>query len=209
MPRILKLIFGMSLVTQVSLAQPPPGPAIPPGPTATPPGAQMPSQPPVNPPPPQVDISVPQRSTLSPQDMLNQAREYRGRMNEALTRLQGLVEAARKAKDIIRLNCLTDKLVQLRANMNVADQAIQSLQDAMARRDEGASVHEYTRVTIVNQKVQVLAAEGEACVGEDLNFVGATRVDVDAPNLPDPQPPGTVVPDFRPPFRPDVASPVR
>src|SRR5687767_13816754 len=131
MPRVLKLILGMSLVTQVSMAQPPPGPAVPPSPNPSVPGAQTPPPPP-GPPAPQVDVTVPQRSTLSPQDMLNQAREYRGKMNETLSRLQSLVEAARKQKDIIRLNCLTDKLVQLRANLNIADQALQSLQDALA-----------------------------------------------------------------------------
>jgi hypothetical protein len=169
MLRVLKIILAVSLVGQVSMAQAPNPPAAAPGPAA---------------PPAQADISVPQRSTLSPQDMLNQGREYRSKMNEALSRVQSLSEQARKQKDIIRLNCLMDKLVQLRGNVNIADQALASMQDAIGRRDDGAGVHEYTRLTIVYQKVQVLVAEGEACVGEDLSFVGSTRVDVDITGVP-------------------------
>ena len=55
---------------------------------------------------------------------------------------------------------------------------------SVGRRDEGASVHEYTRITIIHQKGQVLASEGQACVGEDLSYVGATRVDVDVSGVP-------------------------
>ena len=64
----------------------------------------------------------------------------------------------------------------------------------MTRADEGERTHEFTRLTIVNQKVLVLGAEAENCIGEDLSFVGATKVDVEIdPNIPmyDPtQPPG-------------------
>ena len=35
--------------------------------------------------------------------------------------------------------------------------------------------HEFTRLTIINQKVLVLGAEAENCIGEDLSFVGATQ----------------------------------
>ena len=198
MSRVLKAILAVSLVgqmSQVSMAQPPGAP--PAGAPTT---------------PEQADISVPQRSTLTSQDMLRQGREYRSQMNEAVSRVQSLTEQARKQKDIIRLNCLMDKLVQLRGNVTIADQALAAMQDATARRDEGAGIHEYTRLTIVHQKVQVLVGEGEACAGEDLSFVGATRVDVDVEGVPagDPTQPGTQRPDFaRPPVVVGQMSPFR
>ena len=72
----------------------------------------------------------------------------------------------------------------------------------MTRADEGERTHEFTRLTIVNQKVQVLGAEAENCIGEDLSFVGATRVDVEIdPNIPqyDPtQPPAPGIDIERP-----------
>jgi hypothetical protein len=70
--------------------------------------------------------------------------------------------------------------------------------------DEGAALHEYTRLTIVNQKVEVLQNEGQTCVGAELNYIGATRVEVEAPALPL----GVTEPSLEPPplERPPAAS---
>ena len=154
------------------------------------------------------DVSVKQRPTLTPEEMVNQSRDYAKTMNEVLKRIQVLQDQAKRAKDIIRLNCVTDKVVQVRVNISIAEQSIASLQEAVTRNDEGERVHEFTRLTIVNQKVQVLGAEAENCIGEDLSFVGATKVDVEIdPNIPqyDPtQPPAPGI-DIE---RPGEASPM-
>jgi hypothetical protein len=87
---------------------------------------------------------------------------------------------------------VTDKVVQVRVYMSIAEQSMASLQEAVTRADEGERTHEFTRLTIVNQKVQVLGAEAEYCIGEDLSFVGATKVAIETePNSPqyDPTPP--------------------
>jgi hypothetical protein len=151
----------------------------------------------------EVDISVKQRPTLTPQEMQNQAKEYFTNMNATLKRIQELQETAKRQKDIIKLNCVTDKLVQAKVNLNIAEQAMTSLQENIARADEGGRTHEFTRLTIVNQKVLVLGAEAENCIGEDLSFVGATRIDVEIdPSIPqtDPtQPPGPTISIERPP----------
>jgi hypothetical protein len=178
------------LVGPVAFAQPtsPPGAGVAPG--TTPPGA--------------VDISVPHKSSLSATDMLKQGREYRGNMDKVVTELQALVEQARKQKDVIRLNCVMDKLMQVKVNMNIADEALQKLQEAAGRSDDSASLHEYTRITIVNQKVQVLQNEGQTCVGAELNYIGATRVEVEAPEVAE----GMTDPSLEPPplERPTAAS---
>ena len=154
------------------------------------------------------DVSVKQRPTLTPEEMVNQSRDYAKSMNEVLKRIQVLQDQAKRDKDIIRLNCVTDKVVQVRVNISIAEQSIASLQEAVTRNDEGERVHEFTRLTIVNQKVQVLGAEAENCIGEDLSFVGATKVDVEIdPNIPqyDPtQPPAPGI-DIE---RPGEASPL-
>jgi hypothetical protein len=136
-------------------------------------------------PPSDVDVSVKQRATLSPQEMLGQGKDYFRSMNETMAHIQTLQETARRQKDIIKLNCVTDKLVQAKVNINIAEQSMTTLQESIARSDEGSRSHEFTRLTIVNQKVLVLGTEAENCIGEDLSFVGATRVDVEIdPNIP-------------------------
>jgi hypothetical protein len=139
--------------------------------------------------PPAVDIAVKQKPTLTPDEMVTQAKDYFHAMNDVLKRIQLLQDQAKRQKDIIRLNCVTDKLVQGRVNINIAEQSMSSLQESIARADEGGRTHEFTRLTIVNQKVSVLGAEAENCIGEDLSFIGATRVDVDVdPNIPQTDP---------------------
>jgi hypothetical protein len=195
-PRLLltTLFLGSSVFAQSAppTGTPPAAPATPPATVTTPPA-----------PGGEVDISVKQRPNLTPQEMLGQGQDYFRNMNEILKRMQLLQETAKRQKDIIKLNCVTDKMVQARVNLNIAEQSMTTLQESIARADEGGRTHEFTRLTIVNQKVLVLGAEAENCIGEDLSFVGATRVDVEVdPSIPqtDPtQPGGPVVSIERPP----------
>jgi hypothetical protein len=155
-----------------------------------------------------VDLSVKQQPMLAPADMMSQSKEYFKAMGEVVKRIQVLQDQAKREKDIIRLNCVTDKLVQARVNVNIGEQSMAGLQDSVTRADAGESTHEFTRLTIVNQKVTVLGAEAENCIGEDLSFVGATRVDVEVdPNIPqyDPTQPGSPFIDIT---RPPEASPL-
>src|SRR5436305_14894888 len=103
MSRVFKLILASTLVGQVVLAQPvAQPPAAAPEPAGTPGDA---------------DIGARRRPTLSPQEMLTQALDYRARMDSTSKQIQSVVEAARKEKDVIRLNCVFDKQAQLKANI--------------------------------------------------------------------------------------------
>jgi hypothetical protein len=150
-----------------------------------------------------------QRLTMSGPEMVRQGQEYRQQVQGIIFQIQSQSEQAKHDKDVIRLNCLLDKATQVRVNAGMLDQALQALQEAISRRDEGAQLHEYTRVTIINQKAQVLRTEADACVGAETNYVGSTKVMVEVPQgisdnpdqPPAAEPPVTVV------QRPPVASP--
>lgn len=156
-----KLTFALLLVAPTVMAQP----GTPPPPPTTPPAAQG-------------DVSVRQTAALSPDEMVRQSRDYRGRISEIVVRITGLVEPAKRERDIIRLNCLLERQKQGEVTLSIADQAITSLEDAIRRADSGGALHEYTRVTIVYQKAQVLSSEADACVGEELQRVGSAGVDM-------------------------------
>jgi hypothetical protein len=162
-------------------------------------------------PAPVPDVTVPleQKSTISGAEMLDQGREYRRQIETITMQVQVQSEQAKADKDVIRLNCLLDKLTQVKVNGNIMDQALQSLQDAASRHDESAQLHEYTRITIINQKAQVLRTEADACVGAETNYVGPTKVVVESPagldatvDQPAPAAPPITIID-----RPPVASP--
>jgi hypothetical protein len=138
--------------------------------------------------------------------MVTQATEYRTRMESTSKQIGQLVDVAKKEKDVIRLNCVTDKHGQVKANISVADRALQDLRDAIGRRDDGESGHQYNKIAIVNSKVQVLSAEAQACVGQDLAFVGATQVEVDDSGVPPGEFTNPPLPEY-PVDRPPLASP--
>jgi len=142
-----------------------------------------------------VDISIPQKVTLSGPEMIERGREYRSSMSRVEAELNKMVEDARRKKDVIRLNCLMDKAVQVKGNLQIADTALQKLQEANARQDQAGALHQFTIVVIVNQKVQTLRYEGETCVGAELNYIGATRVEVEAPDVAE----GMTEPSLEPP----------
>jgi hypothetical protein len=191
---LLATIFiGGTVFAQAPAPDAPPA-AAPPAPGGSPSGS--------------VDLSVKQQPMLAPADMMSQSKDYFKTMGEVVKRIQVLQDQAKREKDIIRLNCVTDKLVQARVNVSIGEQSMAGLQDSVTRADAGESTHEFTRLTIVNQKVTVLGAEAENCIGEDLSFVGATRVDVEVdPNIPqyDPTQPGSPFIDIT---RPPEASPL-
>lgn len=165
---------------------------------------------PVGPPAaPAAPAPIEEKLTVSGPEMLRQGQEYRQQIQGITFQIQTQSEQAKRDKDVIRLNCLLDKLTQVRVNASMLDQALQSLQEAVSRRDESAQLHEYTRVTIVNQKAQVLRTEADACIGAETNYIGATKVMVEVPQdisddadqPPPANPPVTVVEN------PPVASP--
>jgi hypothetical protein len=152
---------------------------------------------------------VPLQPTMSGDEMLSHGNEYRQQIQGIVVQIQGQAEQAKSDKDVIRLNCLLDKLTQVKVNGTMMDQALQRLQEAVSRRDEGAQLHVYTRITIINQKAQVLRTEADACVGSETNYVGPTKVYVEAPpgisdNPDQPAPPTPTDPGVS---RPPVASP--
>jgi len=117
--------------------------------------------------------------------------------------LQKLTEA-REAKDVVRLNCVNEKLTQIKGFIKIGEQADLGLQEAVAKQDSGAADHEFTKVEIAGQRVAQLRADAEACIGEIMwnGTEGQTKVDVTEPaDLPvastspaPPAPPSVVVP---------------
>jgi hypothetical protein len=144
---------------------------------------------------PDVEVPMQKRAEISVGEMQQQTASYLKKMREVLKHIVELQEVARKNKDVIRLNCVNDKLLQVKQLLNIADVANTNLEEALARNDEEGRYHEFGRITIAYQQVQVLNAEAETCVGEDLSFLGPTQVTVEQPEEPD-DPTVEPTPDF-------------
>jgi hypothetical protein len=140
-----------------------------------------------------IDVPMKARANISVADMTQQSTTYIGRMNEDVKRMVQLQELARREKDVIKLNCVNDKLLQLKQLQNIADQANNNMQEAIARGDEESRYHEFGRITISAQQAQALTTDARNCIGEDLAFLGPTQVTVEEPTTPEdvtvPEPP--------------------
>jgi hypothetical protein len=94
-------------------------------------------------------------------------------MKQVLSR----VEEARNEKDIVKLNCVNEKLAQIKQILNVAEGADIALQEAVAKADAGADA-EYSKIAIARGKADQLRSEAEECIGQ-LAFVVDERTSVE------------------------------
>ena len=130
-------------------------------------------------------------------------------MRGALKDVLGRLEEARATKDVVKLNCVNEKLTQVKGLLRISEQSDVALQEAVSRKDTTASEHEYSKVSIARSKVDQLRSEAEQCIGQlafrtDENLTVEVQVPSGLPsgdptNPPEPQPPTN---------RPPPASPI-
>ncbi len=87
-------------------------------------------------------------------------------MREVLREVLGKLEEARRTKDVVKLNCVNEKLTQVKGLLRISEQADVALQEAVSKREVIASEHEYTKVMIAQQKVTQLRHEADGCIGQ-------------------------------------------
>lgn len=103
-------------------------------------------------------------ANLSFADMLSQAQAVREQILADFRHVKYLQETARKDKDVIKLNCVNDKLVQMKPQMNISDTAQASLAAAGEAGGERASL--FAEVTISGENIRRLREEADQCIGE-------------------------------------------
>lgn len=96
----------------------------------------------------------------------------RGTLNAAVSRL----DSARKGKDIIKLNCVNEKLTAINGLVKISEEAEVALKEAIAKRDAEGKQHEFTKVLLADKRVAQLRLEVEGCVGEMSKFTGNTDI---------------------------------
>ena len=136
---------------------------------------------------------------LSGKKQFDQAKSYMQKMQAAVRRDEKKKELALQQKDLIKLNCLNEKLSQGQGHVQEAEQALTALSEAIGHDDGEGRSHELSRIRIYYQKVLVLSAEAENCAGEEASYVGGSQIEVEVdPTVPqgDPTDPGLPTPNF-------------
>jgi hypothetical protein len=95
---------------------------------------------------------------------------------------QKLLDQAKDDKDLVKLNCVTERLTQVRGLLKVSEGAEAELKDAIARKEDDAAEHEFTKVALAGRKVAALREDAEQCIGQLAFFNDEkTQVDVEVP----------------------------
>ena len=132
---------------------------------------------------PSVTASPPAK-VMSVGEMNVAAASLEAGMEEDGQQVVHLQEVAKKAKDVIKLNCVNDRLVQVKAQRNIADQTRNQLDVALAKNsDERSSLFASYEGTA--RTVKDLREQSKACIGEPELFKQESGVTVDRPETPD------------------------
>jgi hypothetical protein len=95
--------------------------------------------------------------------------------------IQHLQQVARQAKDVIKLNCVNDKLVQVKPMLNLLDE--QALDVEVAGEGERGVVVE--RITGAAEGIHRLREEADQCIGEPVTIGSESSNSFSGPTVPD------------------------
>ncbi len=119
---------------------------------------------------------------MSTSDMLKHAADIRVQIDGDKRKILYLKEQTKKMKDVIKLSCVNDKLVQVNAEMNIADSTNDQLQVAISKNSDDRQTL-YGQLSDIGATVKRLREEATACVGEPELYKQEARTTVDHPEI--------------------------
>lgn len=123
---------------------------------------------------------------MSNSEKLSRGADKIKQMRGTLAQTNQLLENVRSQdEDIIRVNCVNEKVASMKGFVKVAEQSYTSLNSAVSANDDSAAKHHYTLISVGGEKVRSLASEAALCTGEEMRFAGTTQIDVDTPDTDD------------------------
>jgi hypothetical protein len=145
------------------------------------------------------DDTLTEASSLSHEEKKQRAEAMLAEMRQALQRATEILGEARAAKDVVQLNCVNEKLVQIKGLLKIGEQSSVRMYEAMAAAADDVINHEYTKLAVAHQKTTILRAEADQCVGENTIYTGETEIEVEIdPALQQGDPTATPFPDLAP-----------
>lgn len=136
-------------------------------------------------PPAPVTSAAPAPSkVMSVGEMNVSAASLEARIEEDSQQVLHLQEIAKKQKDVIKLNCVNDRLVQVKAQRNIADETHAQLGAALAKNSD-ERIGLYSQFSATADSIKDLREQAKACIGEPELLKQESGVVVDHPLLPD------------------------
>jgi hypothetical protein len=118
-------------------------------------------------------------------DVAVKAAGLRTQIEENNHQLLQLKAHAVKLKDVIKVSCVNDKLIQAKAQMNIADSANDALQSAMQKNNEDDRLATFSQLETAATALKELKEEAAACIGAPELLKQEAGNTVDRPDVPD------------------------
>ena len=154
---------------------------------------------------------VGQRRTanLSGPDQVREANAIVEEVRRVRRQVSDMLDSARQERDIIKVNCLNDKLTQIDVTLRSAQERQELLSNAVSLNNDGQRNHEFTLMTIYRGRSSSLEVEARQCICEgNGTFDQGSVVQMRVSNNITEQDTTTLRPDSLAPERPLVSSPV-
>lgn len=144
------------------------------------------------------DAPPPAAPSLSVADMTTKAAALDAQMREDGRYMLHLRELAKKKQDVIKLTCVNDRLVELKAQQNIADGTNSQLQGALQKSgDERFQL--FVDYQNTAQSIKTLREEAQSCIGEPELFKQESGIEVEHPPIIDEPPVGPPEPEVEAP----------
>ena len=116
----------------------------------------------------QVGVGVGVTMTLSQAEIGVRVRTLHEQTRADARHIQHLQQIARKQKDVIKLNCVNDKLVQVKPEMNIVEAKQQELETA----GDAERMAVFETIAQAADSLRRLREESDQCIGEPITFSG-------------------------------------
>ena len=117
---------------------------------------------------------------VSAAEMKIQAEGIKTQVDGDYREILRLQSVARKKKDVIKLNCVNDKLVQIKAQMNLRDTNLSKLEGSLG--DAAVARPLFSDLQGIGAQSKLLREEAVACIGE-VELLKTDRVEVSHPDI--------------------------
>ncbi|MDP3278276.1 MAG: hypothetical protein Q8Q09_24020 [Deltaproteobacteria bacterium] len=151
------------------------------------------------------EVSSTRTQNLSPREQLVESRRVISGMRNGRRSVANGLDNARRERDIIRINCLNDKLTQTDVTIRSTEEHTELLSNAAETNNTSQANHEFSLIQIYRQRAQTLGAEANQCIGgDDASGFGdrlelSVRTSAEIPSEELDLVPGTVIEVYVPP----------
>lgn len=127
---------------------------------------------------------APAARPLTLAEMTERIGGFQEQIDDDAKHMRHLQEVARKQKDVIKLSCVNDKLVELKAQQNIFDLANQQFEAGKATSADAARPS-YDELAATADAVKNLRGEADGCVGTPELYKQESDISVDHPEFAD------------------------